>query len=221
MFQKVLIAEDMSSINTGLHQSLIGTIPNVITAHYCDEALLKAKLALQNNSPFDLLISDLSFTEDHRTKNLTSGQELIIAIKKKQPNLKIIVFSMEGRIGKIKQLLDNYKVNAFVQKGPEGLKEIKKAITAIAINDSYISSNIQQLLKNGDNIDDIDDTDIFILKLLSEGIGQDNIPDYLKNNSYPNYKLRSVQDRIKKLKEFLQANNSNHLISIAKDQGLI
>ena len=223
MFEKVLVVEDTDMINIGLEKSLQNlSIPIVETTRYCDDGFLKIKKALKDNSPFELLITDLSF-EDHpyRNRKLTSGEELIAAIKRIQPAIKIIVFSIEFRVGKIKQLLQEYQIDSFVHKGREDDKEIKKAITNIFTNKTYISEDVQKLLRSEDNIEDIDKVDMFILKLLSKGIAQKDIPTHLEKNSFPNYRLRSVQARVNKLRELLEANNPAHLISIAKDQGLI
>ena len=67
MFQKVLIAEDMDFINSGIKSQLseLG-IKQIDYVQYCDEALLKLKCAkLLDKEPYDLLISDLSFDEDY------------------------------------------------------------------------------------------------------------------------------------------------------------
>ena len=62
MFNKVLVVEDFDVINKGIVSSLkeIGT-KEIEYITYCDEAYLKIRNAHQNNMPFDLIISDLSF----------------------------------------------------------------------------------------------------------------------------------------------------------------
>ena len=119
MFKKILIAEDTRSTNDGLVQSLSPIIPNIETAQYCDEALLKIKKALHNKDSFELLITDLSFDNSHRARTLTSGETLILAVKKIQPDIKIMVFSMEYRVAKIKQLLEDFHLNSFIHKSRE------------------------------------------------------------------------------------------------------
>ena len=57
MFQKVLIAEDMDFINSGIKSELIKLeIKEIEYVQYCDEALLKLKRAKLDGIPFDLLI---------------------------------------------------------------------------------------------------------------------------------------------------------------------
>ena len=71
MFQKVLIAEDIDIINSGLLSTLKEVnIHNVTHVSYCDEALLKLRKAFLDDDPFELLISDLSFIEDHHQQEI-------------------------------------------------------------------------------------------------------------------------------------------------------
>ncbi|GAA3521048.1 hypothetical protein GCM10022393_39230 [Aquimarina addita] len=221
MFQKILIAEDTYSTNEGLEISLKDSIPHIDTAQYCDDALLKVKKAIQDELPFELLITDLSFEESHRDRKLTSGEELIAAVKKIQPDIKIIVFSVEYRVGKIQHLLEKFQIHSYVHKSREDTKEIKKALIKVYEGNTYLSQDVEKLLHNSDNIEDIEEVDLYILQLLSQGIPQKDIPEQLRKNSFPNYRLRSVQLRINKLKELFEANSPAHLIAITKDRGLI
>ena len=62
MFKKVLVAEDMDSINHAVASVLNElNIPKIAHAQYFDKAWLLAKKASQDDEPFDLLICDLSF----------------------------------------------------------------------------------------------------------------------------------------------------------------
>ena len=221
MFEKILIAEDTLSTNDGLVKSLSPIVTTIESTQYCDEALLKIKKALQDNDPFELLITDLSFDESYRERKLNSGESLIHAVKQVQPTIKIMVFSMEYRVAKIKQLLDDFQINSYVHKSRDDSKEIKKALQVIFDNKIYLSSDVQQLLNNDQNIEDIDEVNVFILRLLAKGVAQKDIPAELEKNNLPNYRLRSIQDRVNKLKELLGASNPAHLVSIAKDEGFI
>lgn len=72
-------------------------IPDPKYVNYCDDPLSRIKMSLQENNPFELLITDLSFDEDHREQNIKNGQQLISAAKELQPNLKVIVFSVKKK----------------------------------------------------------------------------------------------------------------------------
>ena len=61
MFKKVLVSDDLVSINLGIYTVLEQLkIPTIDTVQYCDDAFLKLKKAHLDGNPFDLLISDLS-----------------------------------------------------------------------------------------------------------------------------------------------------------------
>lgn len=222
MFQKVLIAEDQHTIHKGLEATLKELdVTDVQSVQYCDDALLKIKAALQSQNPFELLITDLSFKEDHREKKLCSGEELIEAVKKVQPTIRIIVFSVEHRIGKIKNLIDMYQIDGYVEKGRDESREITKAVISVLDGKQYYSSGIEQLLRNANDITETDKYDQLILQLLAKGLKRDQIADYFKERDLPNKSLRSIEKRLTNLKILFNAQTSEQLIAIAIDRGMI
>lgn len=222
MFQNVLIAEDQNTINKGVERTLTEMkIATIVTSQYCDEALLKIKAAQNEENPFDLLITDLSFKADHRKRKLTSGQELIKAVRTAQPTIKIIVFSVEHRIGKIKSLMDNLDIDGYVEKGREESKELKKAIKKVFAGNKYCSSSITQLLRNTDDIAQIDKYDELLLQLVAKGLKREQIATYFKKRGFSASSVSSIEKRVNKLKVLFNAKTSEQLIAIAIDRGLI
>ena len=129
MFKKVIIAEDFEEFNLAVKQTLSDlNIVNFQHAKYCDDAFLKIRKAIQDNEPFDLLISDLSFKKDHREVKIGSGDELIQIVRELQPNLKIIAYSIEEKNPRIKSLFENSEIDAFVLKGRNSIEELKKQL---------------------------------------------------------------------------------------------
>lgn len=222
MFNKVLVAEDLDSISIAVGQALEELeVPEIQHAKYCDDAFLKVKKALLDNAPFDLLISDLSFKADYRENRLTSGDELIATIKKVQPDLKIVVFSIEDRSFRVKSLFNDLGINAFVAKGRNSIPELKKAIQSVFNNNSKIlSQELSHTLKDKSLIE-IEAYDITLLKSLSSGLILDEISKDFKNTGVIPNGCSSIEKRINKLKIFFKANNNVHLIAIAKDLGLV
>jgi hypothetical protein len=89
MFNKVLIADDLGSINTGVLSKLKELQINaVFPVQYCDDAYLHVKSAARNNQPYELLITDLSFKSDHRAQRYASGDMLVKSVKQEYPELK-------------------------------------------------------------------------------------------------------------------------------------
>ena len=99
MFTKVLVAEDYEIANQGIIKVInegLG-IQDIQESKYCDDAYLKFRKAFQENEPFELLITDLSFKKDHIEQIRNSGIELIQDVRKIQPTIKVIVYSQENR----------------------------------------------------------------------------------------------------------------------------
>jgi two-component system capsular synthesis response regulator RcsB len=222
MFNKVLVAEDLDSISITVGQALEElSVSEIHHAKYCDDALLKVKKALKDNLPYDLLVSDLSFKTDHRETQLNSGDELIEAVKKLQPTIKTIVFSIEDKSFRIKSLFNDLGINAFVSKGRNSIPELKKAIQGVFNNNSKIlSPELAHALRDKSLIE-IETYDILLLKSLSRGLNLEEIALDFKNSGIIPNGSSSIEKRINKLKLFFKANNNVHLIAIAKDLGLV
>lgn len=224
MYKKILIVEDVDSINIGLKTILensMGTDADIRSTKYCDEALLKVRRAIFENAPFDLIISDLSFKADHREAKITNGEDLIEAINREQPTVAIIIYSIEDRTFRIKSLFEKYKINAYVGKSRESGTELLEAIQHCKTKNSiYVSPHLAYVLKDPSLLE-IDDHDIELLKYLSDGHTQTEISDILRKKGIASSSTSSIEKRINKLKIFFKANNTIHLISIAKDLGII
>jgi DNA-binding NarL/FixJ family response regulator len=221
MFTKVLIAEDMQDINKGVHTTLCELgIPEIHQVQYCDDALLKIKKADLEGKPFELLITDLSFKTDWREQKIKSGEDLIRAIKNEFPDLKIIAYSIEDRIQKVRTMISNYNINGYVCKTRRGLLELTKAISTVYSNERYLSPEVSQAFSAKSTLE-IDDYDILLLEQLSKGFSQDEISHYFSQNNISPSSLSSIEKRLNKLKIDFKANNAIHLIATVKDLGLI
>lgn len=222
MFNKVLIAEDLDTISVGVIQALNEiSVGEIHHSKYCDDAFLKIKKALHDNVPYDLLISDLSFKPDHRDNRLTSGEELIEAVKKVQPDIKTVVFSIEDKSFRIKSLFKNQGINAYVSKGRDSIPELKKAIQRIYNNKEIeLTSEIEYALRDK-SLFEIESYDITLLKSLAKGFTLDDISTEFKDSGIIPNGSSSLEKRINKLKIYFKASNNVHLIAITKDLGLV
>jgi DNA-binding NarL/FixJ family response regulator len=222
MFQKVLIAEDLDSISIAVVQALKEiSVSEIHHAKYCDDAFLQIKKALQDNQPYNLLISDLSFKPDHRENKLTSGEELIEAVKKIQPTIKAIVFSIEDKSFRIKSLFNNLGIDAYVCKGRDSIQELQTAVKRIyEVEEVKISHELSLALRDK-TLFEIESYDISILKSLARGLTLEEISIAFKDSGIAPNGSSSLEKRINKLKVYFKANNNVHLIAISKDLGLI
>jgi DNA-binding NarL/FixJ family response regulator len=222
MFRKVLIADDIDFNDLGAAQILKQlNVEEVQYAKYCDEALLKIRKAARDKQPYQLLISDLSFKADHNKNHLNSGEELIQAVRAIDPDIKIIVFSIEDRFHRIKLLFEDLEVNGYVLKGRNTMYDLKIAIEKAFNNElKNISAELQHLFQDK-TTSEINDYDILLIKNLSIGISQESMEIVLKEAGITPNSKSSIEKHINKLKIYFKANNVVHLVSIAKDLGII
>ena len=142
-------------------------------------------------------------------------------LKKIQPDIPVLVYSIEDRNYRIKSLFEVQKINGFVLKSRDSILQLKKAIQAIFESDElFLQQELKHLLldKTADTIEEID---IQILTHLAAGIQQEEMEKVFKQKAIlPNSKS-TIEKRIGKLKTLFRANNTVHLIAMAKDLGLI
>jgi DNA-binding NarL/FixJ family response regulator len=221
MFKKILIAEDHESINISVQKTLQDlNIPTVDYVYYCDDALAKVQKSIRENSPYDLLITDLYYDEDHHQQNIKNGKELIQKIKEIQPSLKVIVFSAEHKSGVIDSLFNEYKINGYVRKARHDSKELKKSIATVFINENYLSADLKQEVKKFNSYE-FSAYDITLVSLLSKGILQKNIPVHLQEKDIRPHSLSSVEKKLNSLKEDLEVTSNEQLVAFCKDIGII
>ncbi|WP_417558766.1 response regulator [Mesoflavibacter zeaxanthinifaciens] len=221
MFSKVIVADDLGSINQGVSSVLskLG-IDNVDQVQYCDDAYLKIKRAILDNDPYQLLITDLSFKGDHREPKLASGVELVETLHEESIDIKIIVYSIEDRLQKVRNLFLKFNIYSYVCKGRNGLSELTKAIEENYTDKQYISPLVENALSPKIDLE-VTDYDIDLIKQLSRGISQEQISEVYKQKNISPSSLSSIEKKINKLKDQFKANNTTHLVTIVKDMGLI
>lgn len=221
MYKKVLVAEDIDSINIGVINMLQELhVKEINHAAYCDEGFLKAKKALLDNEPYELLICDLSFKADHREEKITSGQALIAALKKEQPDLKVIVYSIEDHPNTVKGLWESGLIDGYVCKDRRGLLELQEAMKQVYLGNTYLSPQLEHIFTQK-NILTLGDFEIRVLTDLANGLTQDEIEQRLKLAGIVPSSKSSIEKRIKELKEEFQAHTTIHLVTILKDLRLI
>ncbi len=221
MFKRVLIAEDHESTNISVQKTLSDLgVPHTDYVYYCDDALMRIQKGVKENLCYDLLITDLSFEEDHRKQLIFDGRELITAVKKEQPSLKVIVFSGENKIATIDSLFKELHIDGYVRKARHDAKELKLAIETIYKNRTYLSADLRQAVKEKNSYE-FTEFDVTIISLLTNGTPQKDIPIYLRKNNIKPSGLSSVEKRLGLIKETLGFAKNEQLIAFCKDLGII
>ncbi|WP_047246517.1 DNA-binding response regulator [Maribacter thermophilus] len=219
MFKKVLIAEDFQDTNKGIVDALetrlqIETIQEEL---YCDTAFNRFKLAYDKGEPFELLITDLSFKETHVKRRLTSGKELIDAVRGVDENCKVIVNSMIDDPGEINPLFTDQKINGYVCKGRYSLNELVNAIHEVYQNRTYVSPNLN--LNAANAVHEMDKYDLMILKDLAEGYTKKEISARLKKQNISPNSESTIDKKVSRLFDEFGAKNTHHLIAKLIKQG--
>jgi DNA-binding NarL/FixJ family response regulator len=221
MFTRVLVADDLDSINQGILMTAnqLG-IPEVVQVQYCDDAYLRIKRGVLDEKPFELLITDLSFKSDHRAQKYSSGEALIEVLHREHPDVKIIVYSIEDRPHKVRAFFDQFGIRGYVTKSRKGMKQLAKAIETVFNGETYVSPELREALQNNDSLD-LTDHDLEVVRLLAEGFSQAEISQQFKDKGITPSSLSSIEKQLNKLKIQFRANNAVHLVAIVKDLGLI
>jgi len=213
MFRKILIAEDHEMANLSLRSVLSNLTITVTDKDYvfqCDDALTRIQKALRDGEPYDLLITDLSFDEDYPKQTIAGGRELIKAVKEIQPDLKVLIFSIENRALIANALFKELNIDAYVPKARHDAKDLKLAIETIYQNKKYISANLRQ---KEENVHHFTDYDKMIVSLLSSGKTQKEMPDLLKQRNMEPSGLSSIEKRLNLIKTSLNISNNGQLIA--------
>ncbi|MEW7277890.1 response regulator transcription factor [Aquimarina sp. 2201CG1-2-11] len=222
MFTKVLVAEDYEIANQGIIRILndeIG-IATIHEAKYCDDAYLKFRKAYNEQQPFQLLITDLSFREDHKVQTRTSGIELIEDVRKTQTDIKVIVYSQENRPDKINMLFDKHKIDGYVCKGQNAVKELIACVEGVYNNNTVFPPELTNT--SADNLMvHLDDLDMILLEELAQGFTKKEICSKLKKQKITPNSESSIDKRVSKLFDSFKAKNTTHLVAIVKDLGIL
>ena len=221
MFKSVLIAEDHESVSISVQKALADLgITRSDYAYYCDDALLRLKKGIQGDELYELLITDLSFEDDGREQMIPHGEGLIAAAKELQPGLKILVFSGEHRAALISALFHKLGINGYVRKARRDAQELKTAIENIYRNKQHLPAEFRQDIKE-QNAHSFTAYDVTIIGLLSGGMAQKNIPEYLNQHKIYPSSLSSVEKRLNLIKQAMRFLNNEQLVAYCKDKGII
>jgi len=221
MIKKVLIAEDHESSNISIQKTLEEMeIPDPDYVYYCDDALIRVQKACEAGNSYDLLITDLYFDTDHRAQKILGGAALIEVVRTVQPDLRILVFSAEGKTSVIRDLYDLKNIDGYVRKGRNDAKELKIAIARIAGNEKYIPRFFELASRPG-NVHDFTAFDITIISLMARGLRQKEIPAYLEKNKITPSGLSSVEKRLNRIREALNFSSNEQLVAYCKEMGIV
>jgi two-component system capsular synthesis response regulator RcsB len=221
MFERVLVAEDQEMMNLSLRRTLEDLqLPWPDYAFYCDLAFSKIKKALTEGAPYELLVTDLYFEVDGSAEQKLDGTELIKNAKTLQPQLKVLVFSAEGRPRIIRSLFDDLGIDGYVRKSRGDAQNLQTALNQLKTGRKYFPRELRSL-SGQDNLHTFTDYDKTVIRLLSEGYAQKDIPDYLQHHDIRPSGLSSVEKRLNTIKMAMGFAKNEQLVAFCKEMSLI
>lgn len=218
--RRVLIVEDIDSIMLGL-TTLLRDLPECVahTSKTSQEAIRMIESSITEQQPYDLIITDLA-PIDNAGYAPRQGIDFVEKIKLLLPATRIIIYSAEKKPFLIYRLFINKLINGFIAKDRDSLNLFPRVFRLFeAGHSTFISPQLQPMIDREAN-KEIEDYDIMLLELLAVGNTQSDISAILKERGATS-SVSSIEKRINRLKILLEAQNTIHLIAIAKDTGII
>lgn len=219
---RILIVDDHQLVIQGILCSLkeVGDF-DIVTTNTCDNAFNLIKTH-QNNNPFQLLFTDLSFDNSTKDTNLEGGEELIKAIKNNEFDIKIGVITGHTETNRVYNVISNLNPNAYLLKSKCDTTEIGFAVNKMLANDYYYTHEIHQKIMRRNIIQiQMDDVAIQILKELPRQPKISNLEGVIRKGDGSYLKLRSIETKLGNLRIDLNAKNNTDLVLKAKELGII
>lgn len=167
---------------------------------------------------FDIAYLDLSLPP-YEEKNITSGLDLGVLIRKTIPDCVVIILTMHSEATLVDRLIKEINPDGILCKSDIDIDEFVNAFKIIFEGERYMSSKIAKSLRDKDfDKYNLDNYDRQILMRLSEGILTKNIPNYVPLS------LSAIEKRKANLKSmFLEGKtgDDHDLIEAIKKIGIL
>lgn len=178
-----------------------------------DEALDKAERQPQL-LPFDIAFVDIHLPKSELRK-IESGEGLALELKKKFPEIKIIIPTQYNQPERIRYIVDKVNPDALLLKEEFRSTQIWQAVEIVLSGGTYYSGKVELLLRK--DHPKFDDYDLKILSCIARGVKIKDIENYVPLSS------RAIEDRKSMLmiKLGVPPRNNEQLIAVAREKGLI
>jgi DNA-binding NarL/FixJ family response regulator len=217
----VLLVDDHPMIIAGFEQAL-----DIINEHdnqmeFNKDSALECTSAANyisnSDTVYDLICLDLSLPGSKDGK-YNSGEDLAKLAKKHQPKAKLLICTMLENNYKILNVMRRIDPDGFLVKSDTNPDILISAIENLLNNKTYQSATVHQMLKKTVEFShNIDEDNLKILYLLSQGILTKNLPEHM------GLSLSAIEKRKKQMKQFFDISNTNDkiLLEKAKEKGFL
>lgn len=213
-YQVLLIDDHLITLDA--YKSILEMMPQdfiVTEAQSIDVAL--AKMQKQSRLlPFDIAFVDIHLPKSSTT-TMESGEELAIELRKRFPNIKIIIPTQHNQAERIRYIINSVNPEALLLKDEFRSSHISNAVQAVLNNELYFSPKVYSVLRMNDL--KLDVYDLKILSCLARGMKIKDMPLHIPLSH------RAIEDRKSNLmiKLDVPPRDNETLIAVAKEKGLI
>lgn len=217
----VLLVDDHPMIIAGFEQALdiISENNEEIkfkrdSAQNCTDA---ADYIMDSNQAYDLICLDLSLPGSKDGK-YNSGEDLAKLARKYQSESKLLICTMLENNYKVLNVMRRIDPDGFLVKSDTNPDILISAIENLLNGKTYQSATVHQMLKRTVEFShNIDEDNLKILYLLSQGILTKNLPEHM------GLSLSAIEKRKKQMKQFFDISNTNDkiLLEKAKEKGFL
>tara|TARA_R100000789_G_C3009169_1_gene150858 strand:- start:559 stop:1221 length:663 start_codon:yes stop_codon:yes gene_type:complete len=213
---KILLVDDHHMILEGYKNVLSkknfqGTKLLIDTADNCD--LAWKKIHLEN---YQIVFLDINFPVQ-KSSEILSGEDLGVKIKRKFPDIKIVILTVLEDSFRLHNILSNINPDGFLLKGETTSQELLRCLEKVVEAPPYYGPKISKILRSDLTNKSIDEIDRIMLYQLSLGTKTKDLTKFV------HLSLRAVEDRKKRLKEIFGVSGEGNrtLLEKARESGYI
>lgn len=216
----ILMIDDHPSMIEGYKSILsfndLGLQINTTPAYNCETAyhLIAAE---ENREAFDMAFVDLSLPP-YLEKNMKSGEDLALLIRKKIPNCKVVILTSHAEAFTLDNIEKNIQPNGLLVKSDFTADEFLLAFEQIYNNHFYKSKTvIDNIIELQEKNSFLDENNRKLITLLAEGVKTKNLPQHM------NLSISAIDKRKAQIRYFfkIEKGSDEDIIRAAKNHGLI
>ena len=184
------------------------------TANDLEQAYNKIKQSTVVENYFDIIFLDISLP-GFADKNISSGEDLAVYLRKTSPKSKIIFLTMHNENYRLYNLVKNIDPEGLLVKSDVSSFDLKKAFWDVLADKVNYSDTVLKLMRNQVTHDfALDQFDRQILHQLSLGIQTKKLPEVIPLS------LAAIEKRKRNLKNQFGLDKEGDLILIQKAKQL-
>ena len=188
----------------------------------CDEALAELINGIENNTPYDVVFTDLSFENQTEDTVIEDGESLIRKIREDEIPVKIGVVTGHTETNRVFHVIRNLNPDAYILKNQCSAEELNFAIKKMMEGGKFFTHEIHsKILKRNVIQIQMDDVAIQILKQLPKQSKIINLEGMIKKSDGKTMKIRAIENKLANLRIDLNAKNNTDLVLKAKELGII